>query len=151
MGKNSCRAQKGFSISIPLGENVDIDHLYKGIKVDIKGCEMSANLIPLELHDFDVILGMDWIGTYRAQLDCFEKTVTLYGPNGRTMIFRCERNVIPDYMISIITTRKLMKKGCMTYLAYVIDSKKGNVELSNVLIVREFSEELPRLPLEREV
>lgn len=44
-----------------------------------------------------------------------------------------------------------MKKGCMTYLAYIIDSKKGNVELSNVLIVREFSEELPRLPLEREV
>jgi hypothetical protein len=55
LGKNSCRAQKGFSISIPLGENVDIDHLYREIKVDIKGCEMSANLIPLELHDIDVM------------------------------------------------------------------------------------------------
>lgn len=77
--------------------------------------------------------------------------MTLYRSNGRTVIFRCERNVILDCMISIITTRKLIKKGCMTYLAYVIDSKKGNVELSNVLIVREFSEELPRFPLEREV
>lgn len=31
--------------------------------------EMTVDIIPLELYDIDVILGMDCLGTYRAQLD----------------------------------------------------------------------------------
>jgi hypothetical protein len=31
-----------------------------------KGCEMSVYLIPLELHDFDIILCMDWLTRYKA-------------------------------------------------------------------------------------
>jgi hypothetical protein len=54
-----------------------------------------------------------------------------------------------------MVARKLLKKGCTTYLAYVINSKKGKIGLSDISIVREFpdvfSEELLGLPLEREV
>jgi len=42
-----------------LRETVDIDHKYKGLKISIGGYEMKVYLIPLELHDFDVILGID--------------------------------------------------------------------------------------------
>jgi len=35
--------------------------------------------MPLELYDFDVILGMDWLSKYKAQVDCFTKTVTIQG------------------------------------------------------------------------
>jgi hypothetical protein len=41
------------------------------LKLMLRG-EMSVDLIPLELYDIDVILGMDCLGTYRAQLD-FQK------------------------------------------------------------------------------
>jgi hypothetical protein len=30
------------------------------------GYEMKIDLIPLKLHNFDVILEMDWLGRYRA-------------------------------------------------------------------------------------
>ena len=54
-----------------------------------------------------------------------------------------------------MTVWKLMRNGCMTYLANVIDSEKDNVELSNVPIRKEFSgvflEELLGLSLKREV
>jgi len=46
---------------------------------------MRVNLIPLELHDFDVILGIDWLGIYRAQIDYFAKTMTLL--EGREMSY----------------------------------------------------------------
>ena len=48
-----------------------------------------------------------------------------------------------------------MRKGCEAFLALVLDSKSGKIELENIMIVREFSdlfhEELPSIPLEREV
>ena len=36
---------------------------------------LKANLIPLEMYDFDVILGMDWLFTHRVSMDCFTKKV----------------------------------------------------------------------------
>jgi len=54
-----------------------------------------------------------------------------------------------------MTIRKMMRKKYATYLAYVIYSKKDNVELSNLPIIREFSnvflKELPGLPSKKNV
>ncbi|XP_019164273.1 PREDICTED: uncharacterized protein LOC109160430 [Ipomoea nil] len=34
------------------------------------GREMVANLVLLDIHDFDVILGMDWLSKNHAYIDC---------------------------------------------------------------------------------
>jgi hypothetical protein len=52
------------------------------------------------------------------------------------VVFRGERNAIPNCVISAMTVSKLIRKGCMTHLAYVIDSKKGEVRIENFPIVR---------------
>ena len=48
-----------------------------------------------------------------------------------------------------------MRKGCETFLAVILDSKRGQVDVEKIPVVREFSdvfpEELPGIPLEREV
>ena len=53
------------------------------------------------------------------------------------MNFR-EGNVMLNCVISAMTASKLMRKGCMVYLAYVIDFRKGEVRIKNLLIVKEF-------------
>jgi len=145
----------GFAISTPLGERVDVDIVYKDVKLGIMGCELSADLIPLPLHDFDIILGMDWLGRHRAQMDCFAKTITLCGLMDRGVVFRGERNVIPNCFILAMTTQKMVNKECEVYLAMVMDLNSGNNELANLPIVRYFPyvfpEQLPGLPPEREV
>jgi hypothetical protein len=60
----------------------------------------------------------------RLKMNCFVKTVTLQGLNARRVIFTGERNVILNCIISVMTARKIMRKGCVAYLTYVIDSKK---------------------------
>ena len=35
--------------------------------------ELLANLVFLDMHDFDVILVMDWLASYHAGAHCFEK------------------------------------------------------------------------------
>jgi hypothetical protein len=47
------------TVSTPLGENIHIDDIYRGVKLYIGGLELRVDLVPLELYDFDVILGMD--------------------------------------------------------------------------------------------
>ena len=48
-----------------------------------------------------------------------------------------------------------MRKGCEALLALVLDSKRGQIELENILVVREFTDVFPKellgIPLEREV
>jgi hypothetical protein len=98
---------------------------------------------------------MNWLGKNKARLDCFTKTVTFQGAKGETMVFKGGRIYNFTNMISSMVVRKLLKKSCATYLVCVINSKKGKIGLSDIPIVREFPdvfpEELPGLPLEREV
>ena len=48
-----------------------------------------------------------------------------------------------------------MRKGCETFLAVILDSKRGQVDVEKIPVVRDFPdvfpEELPGIPLEREV
>ena len=39
--------------------------------------EFSVDLITLPFHEFDLILGMDWLSKHWAMVDCDKKTVVL--------------------------------------------------------------------------
>jgi hypothetical protein len=73
--------------------------MYKSATVIIEGHDIEVNLMSLELHDFDLILKMDWLNTQKAQMDCFAKMVTLQGVDKKKVIFKGERKVIPSCVI----------------------------------------------------
>ena len=58
-------------------------------------------------------------------------------------------------MVSALTARRMMRKGCEAFLAYVIDTKKEGQNLDSLLVVNEFvdvfPEDLPGLPPDREI
>lgn len=62
--------------------------------------------------DFNAILGIDWLSIYKAQMDYFAKPMILQGLDGRRVIFKRKRNIIPNYIISAITAKRLMRKRC---------------------------------------
>ena len=67
-------------VSTPVGEFLVVDQVFRSCLVIINGYDSRANLIMLDMIDFDVILGMDWLSPYHAVLDCYAKTVTLSMP-----------------------------------------------------------------------
>lgn len=75
-------------ISTLLEEVVLIRYMNMSCRVDIEDHVLQVDLISLELHDFNVILGMNLLVRYRAQIDCFAKTVTLHSDEGRKIVFR---------------------------------------------------------------
>ncbi|WRX26216.1 hypothetical protein QQP08_018703 [Theobroma cacao] len=105
-------------------------------------------------EDFDLILGMDWLSTHRAKVDCFKKEVILQSLEGAEVVFTRERRVLPFCVISTLNALKLVRKGYPAYLAHVIDISREEPKLENVPIVSEFPDvfpdELPRLPPDRE-
>ena len=129
--------------------------VYKDCELKIGKKKLNVYLIPLAIHDFDMILGMDWLSSYHASIDCFKKKVVFQMPNETEFRFQGERDVVPTCLISAIEARKLLQKGCAGYLAYVIDTTKPESKLLNIHVVQDFvdvfPDELPGIVLDREV
>ena len=71
--------------------------------------------------------------------------VTVYGIRSSSVL-----NVI-----SAMQARRFLRKGCEAFLALVLDSKMGQVNLKDIPVIKEFldvfPEELSGLPPEKEV
>ena len=65
------------------------------------------------------------------------------------------RGVTMRAATSAMQARRVMRKGCEPFLSVILDFKRGQVDVEKIPVVREFldvfPEELPSIPLEREV
>ena len=65
------------------------------------------------------------------------------------------RSDLVSKVISTMQARRFLRKGCEAFLALVLDSKWGQVNLENIPMIKEFFdvflEELSGLPPKREV
>ena len=135
--------------------SVVVNRVYRDYPIRIQEYEFPRDLIELSFREFDVILGMDWFSRYQVVVDCRMKRVALRTPSGEEVTFIGERSNHLSNVISAVTARTMVRKGCETYLAYVIDTKKVEPSLSYILIVCDypdvFSEEFLGLPPQREI
>ncbi|XP_070054620.1 uncharacterized protein [Nicotiana tomentosiformis] len=67
-------------VSMTMGDSIDVDRVYRSCMVTFCGFETRAGLLLLDMVEFEVILGMDWLSPYHAILHCYAKTVTLAMP-----------------------------------------------------------------------
>ena len=58
---------------------------------------------------------------------------------GKPMIrYQGDRSAVSPCLISALTVRKLLAKGCQEILAYVLDTKKKDPVLEEILVVKDF-------------
>ena len=67
--------------------------------------------VDLTLLDFDVILGMDWLSQHYATVDCRRKDVIFRISDAEKFKFVGDKSSAPQNYISVITTRKMLRKG----------------------------------------
>lgn len=60
------------------------DVIYKKFILEIAGRELKIDLVLLDVGDFDVIIGMNWLATHYTTLDCHNKKVIFNIPNEET-------------------------------------------------------------------
>ncbi|GKF16111.1 putative reverse transcriptase domain-containing protein, partial [Tanacetum coccineum] len=74
-----------YEIEIASGQLVEIDKVIKGCKLEIEGHVFDIDLIPFGHESFDVIIGMDWLSNYKAEIIFHEKVVRIPLPDGNML------------------------------------------------------------------
>ncbi|GJT10804.1 putative nucleotidyltransferase, ribonuclease H [Tanacetum coccineum] len=107
------------------------------------------------MFDFDVILGMDWLASHRATIDCYARTVIFGNVRQPEFVYHGSSPLKSVKLISAMKARTLISHGCQGFLASVMDTSLESPNIENLSVVREFADvfpdELPGLPPAREI
>ena len=95
--------------------------------------ELLADLTLLEMRDFDIILGIDWLATHYAMVDCHRKKVIFQEPSEIEFCFVGSGAYTSPRVISALQARRMMKKGCKGYLATVKDTQQGEFKPKDII------------------
>ncbi|GJV19174.1 putative reverse transcriptase domain-containing protein, partial [Tanacetum coccineum] len=107
-----------YEIEIASGQLVEIDKVIKSCKLEIKGHVFDIDLIPFGHGSFDVIIGMDWLSNYKAEIICHAKVVRIPLPNGKVLRVLGER---------------LEEKA-----RFLMGVKAGDKKQEEIVVVRDF-------------
>ncbi|XP_071714764.1 uncharacterized protein [Rutidosis leptorrhynchoides] len=134
---------------------VRVTEVYKGCTMVINNEEFFIDLIPMQMGEFHVIVGMDWLGDNEGYINCLKKIIHMNAPNGRVVTIYGSTRRQPIPLCTYETAKRFLAHGCQSFLAHVVDKTKSANSIDEVRIVNEFkdvfSKELPGVPPEREV
>ncbi|XP_033509070.2 uncharacterized protein [Nicotiana tomentosiformis] len=144
-----------FIVATPIGESLLAEYVYRACQFRVEARDTLADLIVLDMVDFDILMGMDWLSSCYSIVDFHAKIVKFEIPNEPSFILRGSQ--VPEIckVESFMKAQRLLKKGCLGLLSIVNDTRKETVSIENVPVVREcydvFPEDLPGLPPVREI
>ena len=123
-------------VSLPSGETLTSQFSFKEIHVKVVGRELPVDLIVLEMVDYDVILGMDWLSKYNATILCRRKKVVFQPSEGEVFEYKGTPQGSKWPAMSTMKESRMLLKGCVGYLASIMDTTKKIVaELADVRVV----------------
>ena len=137
-------------VSSPLGTKVRIDQICQDSELEISGIRLTMDSA-MDISDFDVILGMDWLTTHRVVIDCDSRRITAYTRDGIHVTFQGEKHdALPQTVHDSRWSGQLMG-----WLASLTLEDEGRQDLSLPRVVCEykdvFPDELLGLPPHRDV
>ena len=143
--------EESMHVSSPLGFRVSVDLICRGCELEISRILLRLDLRVMDMTDFDVILGMDWLTTHRVVIDCERRKVIAYTQDGTRVTFQGDKqNALPQAVYDSRWHGQLM--GWLASLT-LEDEVRKDLDLPRVVCEYEdvFPDELPGLPPSRDV
>ena len=138
-------------VSSPLWIRARIGMICRGCELEISGTLLIVDLRIMDISEFDVILGMDWLTAYRVVIDCERRRVTTYMQDGTRVVFQGDKH----YILPQIVYESRCQGQLAGWLASLTleDEERPDLDLPRVVCdyVDVFPDELPRLPQQRVV
>ena len=138
-------------MSSPLGIRARIGMICRGCEQEISVTLLTVDLRIMDMSEFDVILGMDWLTAYRVVIDCERRRVTTYTHDRTHVVFQGDKHdILPQ---------TIYESNCQGQLAGWLASltleneERPDLDLPRVVCayVDVFPDELPGLPPQRVV
>ena len=79
-------------VNSPLRTRVSVDLICQGCELEISGILLTLDLRVMDMTEFDIILGMDWLTTHRFIIDCECGRVTAYTQDGTCVTFHGDKH-----------------------------------------------------------
>ncbi|GKG23082.1 putative reverse transcriptase domain-containing protein, partial [Tanacetum coccineum] len=117
-----------------------IDHEYVNCPIRFDDRIRPANLLPIHMFDFDVILGIDWLASHRATIDCYARTVIFGNVRQPEFVYHGSSPLKSVKLISAMKAHTLISYGCQGFLSSVMDTSLESPSIENLSIVREFAD-----------
>ena len=86
--------------------NYVVNEKIKACQIEIASRVLDVTLLVLDMHDFDVILGLDWLAVNHASIDFSRNEVVFSPPTKPSFKFKRVRTVV---LPKVITTMKVSK------------------------------------------
>lgn len=134
----------GVVVSTPVGKSVICMKIVRKSPIHINGRTLLADLIIFDIHGFDIILGMDWLSSNHAIIDCHHKEVIFRPPSEAEFKFIGTKVNIVPHIISAVQCKKLLQDGCQAYLACLVDTPLEEKKIEEIPVAQEFSDAFPK-------
>ena len=81
-------------VDSPLGIRTRIRMIGRGCELEISRTLLTVDLRIMDMSEFDVILGMDWLIAYGIVIDYERRRVTAYTQDGTRVVFQGDKHDI---------------------------------------------------------
>ena len=138
-------------VSSPLGIRARIGMIYHGCELEISGTLLTMDLRIMDMSEFDVIVGMDFLTAYKVIIDCDRRRVTAYTQDGTRVVFQGDKHdILPQKVYESRCQGQLV--GWLASLT-LEDEVRPDLDLPRVVCEYKdvFPDELPGLPQQRVV
>ncbi|KAL7258339.1 hypothetical protein ACSBR1_004460 [Camellia fascicularis] len=118
-------------VESPIGGEVILKQGCRGCDIKVVGRRLLFAFVLLDMSSFDVILGMDWLSSYQAVIDCYCQRVTVCTLSGDCFYFlgdRVDRVLSPMY-----NPRGWGELSCLIASFLSSECDVGRVELPRVV------------------
>ena len=86
-------------VSSPLGTKARLNRICQGCELEISGILLMVDLQVIDMSEFEVILGMDWLTAHRVVIDCDRMRVTAYTLDGTCVVFQRNRHDVSPHTV----------------------------------------------------
>jgi hypothetical protein len=109
----------------------------------VTGCALNlgefvtrVNLYVTILGSYDVVIGMDWLESHEAILNCKMKWLSLVDDEGQRRVIVGRNQGVSLRFVSSLQLQKSMRKGCKLYAILVLNEKGVAEGLEHLPVVK---------------
>ncbi|CAA0833390.1 Uncharacterized mitochondrial protein AtMg00860, partial [Striga hermonthica] len=143
-------------VSLASGQNIVTDARATDISLSVGGQILTSDAYVIVMRDFDLILGMDWLTRFHADIRCHDREITLYLPGDDQITYFGSRTRTLPHIIFMAKARRILRRGDFQgYLVSLVGDEPKARSPHDIPIVREFvdvfPDQLPSGPPSRQV
>ncbi|CAA0840140.1 Unknown protein, partial [Striga hermonthica] len=144
IGVHSLTTVDPLEVSLASGRKIVTEARATDLSLSIGGHILTSDAYVIEMRDFDLILGMDWLTRFHADIRCHDREITRYLPGDDQITYFGSRTRTLPHIISMATAKRILRRGDFQgYLVSLIGDEPKARSPHDIPIVREFVDVFP--------